>query len=308
MPAQNTVNPTPEVAPRSASSHRGLKAQLARHPLISFFGLAYALSWLAWSPWYLSESGIGLLHYDGGDISLYVNVVALIVGPTLSAFVVTRATDGREGVRSLLPRIVLWRVGLRWYLIVLLGIPSVMLVSAIVMPGALASFEASVVPSTLVLYVVAGLFFLFAGGPVFEEIGWRGFALPRLQRLHGPLIGSLILGTLWALWHLPLFLITKWDTPHGSFLDVALFVVWCVSLTLVFTWVFNNTKGSVLLTILAHGSVNMAGAAAYDLFPTPSVTGSITAFVIGFAVVAVAILALTRGRLGYGERKLSTPR
>src|SRR5919199_7009823 len=113
MPAQNTANSTPEVAPRSASSHRGLKGLLARHPLISFFVLAYALSWLAWSPWYLSESGIGLLHYDGGDISLYVNVVALIVGPTLSAFVVTGATDGREGVRSLLRRIVLWRVGLR---------------------------------------------------------------------------------------------------------------------------------------------------------------------------------------------------
>ena len=305
MPAQNAANRTPETALRPVSLRRGL---LIRHPLVSFFVLAYALAWLAWSPWYLSQSGIGLLPYDGGDVSLYVNVVALVVGPTLSAFVVTGLTEGREGARRLLRRTVLWRVGFRWYLFVLLGIPAIMLVSAVVMPGALLSFKASAVPSTLVLYVVAGLFFLFAGGPVFEEIGWRGFALPRLQRLHGPLIGSLILGTLWALWHLPLFLIPKWDTPHGSLLDVALFVVWCVALTIVFTWVFNNTKGSVLLTILAHGSVNMAGAAAYDLFPTPSVTGSITGFAIGFAVVAVAILALTRGRLGYGERKLSTPR
>ena len=305
MPAENATHGTLEAHTRPAPSRGGL---LARHPLISFFVLAYALAWLAWSPWYLSEAGIGLLPYDGGSISLYLNIAALILGPTLSALIVTRASEGREGVRRLLGRIVLWRVGFRWYLFVLLGIPAIMLVSAVVMPGALLSFKASAVPSTLVLYVVAGLFFLFAGGPVFEEIGWRGFALPCLQQLHGPLIGSLILGTLWALWHLPLFLIPKWDTPHGSLLDVALFVVWCVALTIVFTWVFNNTRGSVLLTILAHGSVNMAGAAAYDLFPTPSVTGSITGFVIGFAVVAVVIVVLTRGCLGYGERKLSMSR
>jgi membrane protease YdiL (CAAX protease family) len=159
------------------------------------------------------------------------------------------------------------------------------------------------VPSTLFLYVVAGLFFLFAGGPVFEEIGWRGFALPRLQRLYGPLIGSLILGTLWALWHSPLFLIPSWDTPHGSFLDAALFLVWAVSITIVFTWVFNNTKGSVLMAILAHGSVNTAGAAVYTLFPAPVVTGSITGFVFGFGVAAVVVVILTRGRLGYQQEE-----
>jgi membrane protease YdiL (CAAX protease family) len=296
MPADDVAQGIPEAAPRAASPGRGL---LARYPLVSFFVLAYALTWLAWSPWYLSEAGIGLLSYNGDRISTYVNVVALIVGPTLSAFVVTGATEGREGVGRLLRRIVLWRVGFRWYLIVLVGVPAVMLVSALIMPGALASFEASAVPSTLVLYVVAGLFFLFAGGPVFEEIGWRGFALPRLQRLCGPLVGSLILGTLWALWHLPLFLIPHWDTPHGSVLDVALFVVWAVSLTIVFTWIFNNTKGSVLMAILAHGSVNTAGAAVYTLFPARAVTGSIAGFVIGFGVAAVVIVVLTRGRLGY---------
>jgi membrane protease YdiL (CAAX protease family) len=263
--------------------------------------LTYALTWLAWSPWYLSEAGVGLLPYDGGKLSLYLNVAALIVGPTLSAFLVTGATEGREGVRSLARRIVLWRVRGQWYLFVLVGIPAIMLVSAPLMPGALVSFKASAVPSTLVLYVVAGLFFLFAGGPFFEEIGWRGFALPRLQRLYGPLVGSLILGILWALWHLPLFLVPKWDTPHGSLLDIALFVGWAVAITIVFTWVFNNTKGSVLMAILAHGSVNTAGAAAYELFPARAVTGSIAGFAIGFGITALLIVALTWGRLGYRQ-------
>jgi uncharacterized protein len=173
--------------------------------------------------------------------------------------------------------------------------------STVAMPGALASFEASAVPSTLFLYVVATPVFLFVGGPVFEEIGWRGFALPRLQGLYGPLVGSLILGVLWALWHLPLFLIPSWDTPHGSSLDVVLFVVWAVSITIIFTWVFNNTKGSVLMVILAHGSINSAAAAVFGLFPAPAATGGIEQFVIGFGLVALVVMALTRGRLGYRQ-------
>jgi len=284
-----------------AAPHGGLKGLLARHPLISFFVLAYALTWLAWSPWYLSEDGIGLLLYDAEGISLYLNTVALILGPTLSAFIMTGVTEGREGVRRLLRRIVLWRVGFRWYLIVLLGVPAIIVLSTLVMPGALASFQASAVPSTLLLYVVAGPVMLFAGGPVFEEIGWRGFALPRLQRLYGPLVGSLILGALWGLWHLPLFVIPSWDTPHGSPLDVAWFLIWAVSITLLLTWVFNNTKGSVLMAILAHGSVNSAAASVFGLFPAPAMTSGSTVFVVGFGVAAVVVVALTRGRLGYRQ-------
>src|SRR5829696_4725289 len=282
--------------PAAVSPLRGL---LIRHPLVSFFTLAYALTWLAWSPWYLSRAGVGLLPYDAEGISDYLNPVALIIGPTLSAFVMTGVTEGREGVARLLRRIVLWRVGIGWYLFVLVGIPAITVLSTVVLPGALASFQASEVPSTLFLYAVAGPVFLFIGGPVFEEIGWRGFALPRLQRLYGPLVGSIVLGALWGLWHLPLFLIPSWDTPHGSLLDVALFVTWAVSITIVFTWVFNNTKGSVLLAILAHGSINSAAVSVYALFPAPIVTGGIANVVVGFGVAALLIVAMTRGRLGY---------
>ena len=186
---------------------------------------------------------------------------------------------------------------------VLLGIPAILVLSTLILPGAVASFQASTVPSTLFLYVVAGPVFLFVGGPVFEEIGWRGFALPRLQRLYGPLVGTLILGALWGLWHLPLFLIPSWDTPHGSFLDVALFVIVAVSIAIVITWVFNNTKDSVLLAILAHGSINSAAVSMFALFPAPSVTEGITNVVIGFGVAALLVMVLTRGRLGYRQEE-----
>src|SRR5215208_6055280 len=281
--------------------HGGLKGLLTRHPLVSFFALAYALTWLVWSPWYLSKAGVGLLPYDGDTISDYLNTVALVLGPTLSAFIMTGVTGGRDGVRRLLRRIVLWRVGLGWYLFVLVGIPAIIVLCTVVLPGALASFQASLVPSTLFMYVVAGSVFLFAGGPFFEEIGWRGFALPGLRRLYGPLVGSLVLGALWDLWHLPLFLIPSWDTPHGSPLDIALFVSRAMAITILFTWIFNNTKGSVLLVILAHWSINSAATAVFILFPAPAVTEGFANFVIGFGVVALLIVALTRGRLGYRQ-------
>ncbi len=296
MSEQKAANLTSDTTLPPASPLRGL---LTRHPLVSFFALAYALTWLAWSPWYLSRAGVGLLPYDAEGISDFLNTAALIVGPTLSALIVTGATEGGEGVRHLLRRIVLWRVAPGWYLFVLVGIPAIILLSTVGLPGALASFQASAVTSTVFLYVVAGPVFLFIGGPVFEEIGWRGFALPRLQRLHGPLVGTLILGTLWGLWHLPLFLIPSWDTPHGSLPDVALFVILAVSIAVVLTWVFNNTKGSVLLAILAHGSINSAAVSMYALFPAPAVTDGIANVVIGFGVAALLIGALTRGRLGY---------
>jgi membrane protease YdiL (CAAX protease family) len=291
-----TTAPVQPAAPRG-----GLKGLLARHPLISFFAIAYALTWLAWSPWYLSESGVGLLPFDGEEMSAYLNTVALILGPTLSAFIMTGATEGRGGVRRLLRRIVLWRVGFGWYLFVLLGIPAIIVLSTVVLPGALSSFDAAAVPTTLFLYVVAGPVFLFAGGPVFEEIGWRGFALPRLQRLYGPLVGTLVLGALWGLWHLPLFLIPSWDTPHGSLLDIALFVLLAMSIAIVITWVFNNTKQSVLLAILAHGSLNSAAVSMYALFPADAVTGGIANVAIGFGVAALVVVVLTRGRLGYRQ-------
>jgi uncharacterized protein len=291
-----TTAPVQPAAPQG-----GLKGLLTRHPLLSFFAIAYALTWLAWSPWYLSESGVGLLPFDGEGISAYLNTVALLLGPTLSAFVMTGATEGRGGVRRLLRRIVLWRVGFRWYLFVLLGVPALVVLSTVVLPGALTSFDAAAVPTTLFLYVVAGPVFLFIGGPVFEEIGWRGFALPRLQRLYGPLVGTLVLGALWGLWHLPLFLIPSWDTPHGSLLDIALFVVLAMSIALVITWVFNNTKQSVLLAILAHGSINSAAVSMYALFPTRAVTGGITNVAIGFGLAALLVVVLTRGRLGYRQ-------
>ena len=107
---------------------------LARYPLTSFFVMAFAFSWIAWSPWFLSKDGAGLLPYSSPLINGLVVPVGIFLGPFLSAFVMTGVTEGREGVGRLLRRFVLWRVGLRWYLFALVGVPVVMALGTVIVP------------------------------------------------------------------------------------------------------------------------------------------------------------------------------
>src|ERR671926_155693 len=109
---------------RTAPPQRSL---LARHPLISFFVMAFAFSWIVWSPWVLSEEGVGLLPFElGGAASGLLNAAAILLGPTLAGLIMTVSTEGREGIRRLLHRIVLWRVGVGGVPFAPLGIPVVM--------------------------------------------------------------------------------------------------------------------------------------------------------------------------------------
>jgi membrane protease YdiL (CAAX protease family) len=277
---------------QAASPYKGL---LARHPLVFFFIIAYAGSWLVWMPVVLSEGdGVGLLPFSSPLLKIVLMPAGGYLGPVLSAFIMTGMTEGREGIGRLLRRHVLWRVGIRWYLFALLGIPVIMVLGAIVLPGALASFQG--LTSTIVLGYLFQFAFVFFLGGLSEEPGWRGFALPRLQPLHGPLVGSLILGIFWGFWHLPLFLITGWNPL--TMLNIVLFLISATFITIILTWVFNNTKGSVLLAILGHTSINTSYAILALLFSAAIVTGALP-IVIGLGAVALLLVALTRGRLGY---------
>src|SRR6266700_797053 len=254
-------------AQRPGAAREGL---LARHPLVFFFLISYAFSWIAWSPWILSEDGVGLLPYKlGHTASGLFNTAAIFLGPTVSAFIMTATTEGRAGIRRLLRRIVLWRVGLRWYLFAFLGVPLVMALGTIIVPGGLASFQ-----------------FL---GP--------GYVLTYLTTF----IPVLILGVLWGLWHLPMFMVPTWAATSGGsdLLAIVKFGLFAVASAIVITWVFNNTKGSVLMAILVHASID----APFLPFSVTSVTfGPAEAWnsmLLSFGVVALLVVAFTRGRLGY---------
>src|SRR5215217_7386087 len=165
---------------QSASPYKGL---LARHPLVFFFIFAYAGTWLFELPYVLSEYGVGLLPYSS-PVLLWTSPVSIFVGPFLAAFVMTGVTEGRAGVRRFLRRFVLWRVGFRWYVFAFVGVPVIALLSVVVTPGVLGSFQGLGVLAPLPLLGIFA-YALFPGGALGEEPGWRGFALPRLQALHG---------------------------------------------------------------------------------------------------------------------------
>jgi len=153
--------------------------------------------------------------------------------------------------------------------------------------------------SILLSYPVAFVATFILGGPLGEEPGWRGFALPRLQLLHGPLAGSLILGILWALWHLPLFWSGVWTPP--TIPNIVMFILMIPALTIIMTWVFNNAKGSLLITMLMHASFNtFANRIVAPVFPAPILSEyGLLPVLVGFGATAVVLIAVTRGRLGY---------
>jgi len=269
--------------------------------LVSYFLIAFGFSWLMFLP--------GPLMYYG-VISLSDDVVRLLaiaglLGPILSGFIMTAVTEGRPGIARLLRRMVCWRVGIRWYVFALVGLPVTMVLATFIRLSASESFNISARPFFLD-YLGVFISMALIGGPLFEEPGWTGFAQPRLQRLCGPLIGGLILGSLWAVWHLPGFLIPSQDLtdipPRGTVLDFVVFALALVGLRLIIIWVVNNTRNSVFMAILLHASWNtFYSAALIRLFHSPIVLGSYLNLAITACALALVLIAATRGRMGYRE-------
>lgn len=272
-----------------------MRALIAKHPLVSFFVLAYAGSWLVWAPWWASRSGAGWLpiQLPAGAIAL-LNTLGLFAGPFAAGLLVTGIVDGRAGLRRLLRRLIQVRAHWSWYALALVAIPIAIGLGYLAMPAEApgASGVAAGV-QLVVMYVVYVL-----GGPLQEEPGWRGFALPRLQARFQPALAALILGVLWCLWHAPLFLTREWDTPRSNAGDLLAYLVFVVSLSFVLAWLTNAARGSVFLAMLGHDSVNWTLVALLPI-ALGRAGSSVWPAAAGAAVLAVIALVITRGRLGY---------
>lgn len=232
---------------------------LKRHPLLTFFALAFGLAWAVMLPMIAAERGMLPFNPLGPSMPMVLLVpLALLMAyaPTWAAIAVTGATEGKAGIGALLRRLLVWRVGLRWYAAALLG-PAVWLLASV---GLFVGFggEAPPLPALggnlLLTFAVQLLGRGLANG---EEIGWRGFALPRLLVRFNALVSSLILGVLWTLFHLPIFFMQGANLA-GSQQDMPLlgFLASTIAATVLSTWIFTNTRGSLLLAYLFHASVN----------------------------------------------------
>lgn len=263
-------------------------------PLVAFFILAYALSWLVLVP-----AALGLIP----DSSAGVLVWLPPFGPAVAAFIVTSLTGGRPAVGRLLRRLIQWRVGIRWYLLVLLGVPLITLLGAFALLGTVPLDALArnwpVIFTGYPIYVVYIAIFTGMG----EEPGWRGFALPRLQDRHGPLLATAVLAVAWAMWHLPNVLFGGWTG-----LSFSLWLVQCLASAFIYTWVYNRTGGSILMAALLHGAINGSAGLVTGLLPGFNDALNVplySANALAFTVAAVVLVAVTRGRLGYraqGER------
>lgn len=227
---------------------------IRKYPLVSFFLLAIGLTWI-----FMITDALG----SHGIIPFRLPLPLMIVMgymPTLAAVIVTGQTKGKDGVKALFRKLLISRVGLRWYLFAIFGFvlfsvaaivlynafgngPALPILSTKAPKGPLWQSALMIVPMFIVIGIVNG-----------EELAWRGFALPKLQAKYNALTSSIILGVIWTMFHLPLFF-TKTGSSQAD-MSFLTFMINTVSLSVLYTWMYNNTRGSVLLAYLFHASAN----------------------------------------------------
>lgn len=206
-------------------------------PLLAYFVLVFGIEWLL----------VLILP------AFVPAMVALFVGswlPNAIGLVVTGVAGGRAALRELFAKVLLWRIGLRWFAIALL-LPVALTFLAIGIYTLLDNAVPAFPPASQLLPIV--LISVFTGA-LGEELGWRGTALPRLQSRWTPLISSLILGLLWGLYHLPALLLSGFPQQE---LPILPFIVAALALTVLVTWTFNRTGGSLIPVFLYHFSFNL---------------------------------------------------
>ena len=246
-----------------------------RDSLVPFFILTFAITWGLGAIAILLPGQFEALFGKLTDTHpLYFVAVA---APTISATLLTLASEGKPGLAALYARLIRWRFGLRWYGLVLIGIPALgWLVSRFT--GSHPLKEAGTTQQFAWLLV-----YLLITGPLGEELGWRGFALPRLLKRFNPFAASLILGFIWGVWHLPSFFL---GGMVQAGLSLPIFLLLAPCLAILATWAFQHTGGSVLITVLIHYMVNFSGAILGVPLPAQAIV---------MLAAAVLVLALDKG-------------
>lgn len=260
-----------------------------------FFAATFGITWSFW----LAAIALDLSFDSALGLAL---LLAGLTGPGVAGIGFVYLVYDADGRRDFWARLRgTRRIGVRWFLVILLLPFAIVLAAAgidLVAGGTGATLGAGVRGfATNPMAILPAIFFATLP-PLLEELGWRGYALDRLQSRGSALRASLILGALWAVWHLPLFFIDgsyQRETVGFATLEFWMFMVGVIALSVAFTWVYNHTARSILAIILLHGMVNFAGE-------TIEITGRgeivFTALWIGFAVLlTVALGARTLGKV-----------
>ncbi|MEQ8241459.1 MAG: serine hydrolase [Cyclobacteriaceae bacterium] len=230
-----------------------MQSTFDKKSIYTYFILTFSISWFLWSPFYFSEKVSEFWVLPGAW------------GPTISAIALTFFKQGKKGVRELFGKLLIWKVPFPYYLFSVVGILFIGFISISIYmafggdaPDSKVVLEGMGLPEDSIVLAIAlsPIFFLINtlfGGPIAEELGWRGYAQEALQQKYSPNLSGLIIGFLWSLWHLPLFIFLPKAVGNMS---LYAYIPLMTAMGLVFSWLYNRTKGSVLLAILLHGGMN----------------------------------------------------
>jgi CAAX protease family protein len=276
-----------------------MRSLARRHPLAVFLTIAYAAGAAIFAIPLASTNGIGIIDLELPGIAPFILLSALALAG--AAFAATALAEGRPGVRALRRHVFHFRVKLAWYPLAILLLPAAGLLAASVVSGFMPIGSLLSNPGILV-GIVLGAVVAFVLVNWWEEIGWTGFALERLQPRIGPIAASVVTTWLQALIHVPLVFIAGGVTEARVAADqipfylVALFVL-PISVRLVLTWLYNATGRSLPIVGLYHAGLGVATGSGFIPVLAPSINPVMV--YAGFAILAVAVLIATRGRLGY---------
>jgi membrane protease YdiL (CAAX protease family) len=243
-------------------------------PLVTFFSLTYAATWICWT----AAGAISGGSAPAAPAPVALAGMLLLLGtfaPGLIALALTERAEGRAATRALLRRVFRWDVGARWYLFAVGYFPSIKLSVALVHRAATGQWPRfGEEPWYLMMAAIVFSTWVQAG----EEIGWRGYALPRLSDRFGLAPASIILGVIWASWHVPLFFVPESSTFGQSF---PVYLLQVTALSVAAAWLYWRTGGSLLLVMLLHAAVNNTK----DIVPS-AVPGATNIFALSPSLVA----------------------
>lgn len=252
-----------------------------RTKLIQFFAIAMGFTWLFWIPDAPGKSG-ALPNDIWTNLSFFG-----AWGPLVAAVYLVAKEKGLAGIKNLLKKGTDYKFGKKWWAVIFLLFPALISIAYIISISA-----EGVVPLSQaegLYWFLPFIFFsvLFTSGPLQEEFGWRGYALPRLQAAYSPFVSSLILGFIWAVWHLPQFLVPHEKTGMFYMTPVWSFLLTVMAANFVYTWVFNHTKGSIGGALVLHTQMNLF----FWVFPV-LYTDTDHLWILGLFTMAAAVIVL----------------
>ena len=279
--------------PRTKSNNKGILAFIKNNPVTSMYAIMFTLTWSVMIPQALYSQGI--------LSSPLPEPIEILTGwfPGIAAILVAAVVTGKAGVRELLSRFLIWRVGFRWYF------SSVFLLAFLILGGiGLHVFYGGIMPvipaAGTPFWQIALVFIVFVLLGVLintEEIAWRGFALPRLQDRYGALAAALLITVPEVMLHLPLFWVES--NPFFQTVGIYWFSAFSAGVVFIYVYTFNMTEGSLLIVTLLHASQN-----AWANLLSDNTVRPFQFTVVLIWVVTIGLVAVTRGRLGYQPEKI----